>query len=330
MKRIIIIGRNYSTVLGLARSLGEAGYDVRLLALTQSVADIASESRYISKTIYVPFDFFEEESAEQEIRALEELRGNEEKVLIIPGRDITCLMLEKHWDRLSPHFYFPNINNIPGKLSSFSDKDVQKKLADECGIPVPKGNAFLTDENGISLAVKESVFPCFVKPLSSSRSMHEKNYIVACEDAESLASMMRLARDEGKCPQMLVEQKLDIKRELSAYGMAARGQVFIPAVIETLRSGLGTHMGVAAEGKVLPISSFGDLKEKLELFVKKSGLSGLFCVDLAETPDGIYFLEMNIRMGGSCYAVTMAGVNLPAIFADILYTGSSERIADIN
>ena len=322
MKRVIVIGRNYSTVLGLARSLGEAGYDVRLLALSGPVADVASESRYISKTIYVPFDFFEESSAEQEIKALEELRGEEDKVLIIPARDITCLMLEKHWERMSEHFYFPNINNTPGELSRFSDKDVQKKLAAECGILTAGGKAYSTDDAGIALAADESVFPCFAKPLSSSRSMHEKNYIAVCDDSASLSDMMKKAAEEGKCGRMLVEKKLDIIKELSAYGAAANGNVYLPAVVETLRSGLGTHMGVAAEGIVLPSSSLGDLKEKLENFVKKSGISGLFCIDLAQCNDGIYFLEMNLRMGGSCYAVTMAGANLPAALADMVYSGS--------
>ena len=332
MRNVIIIGRNYSSTLGLARSLGEAGYGVRLLALTKNAARIVGQSKYVNKTECVAcmeHDFFEETSAEEELRALEALRGGEEKMLIIPCRDITCLMLEKHWDRLAEHFYFPNINNTPGELDRFTNKAVQKELAEKCGLKTAGGKTYSTDEAGIKQACGEVSFPCFMKPLSSSWTKAEKAFITVCGNREELRSWMNSAREKGLCKQVLLEKYLKIDYELSAYGVAADGQVWLPAVVRTIRGGLGSHMGVAAEGEVVPSDVLGEMKERVVRFVKESGLTGLFCVDMAQCGDGLYFFEINLRAGGSCYGVTMAGANLPGALADAVYHGRMDAAGEI-
>ena len=329
MRNVIIIGRNYSSTLGLARSLGEAGYGVRLLALTKTPARIVGRSKYVNKTVCVDYDYFEENSAEEELRALEALRGDEEKMLVIPCRDITCLMLERHWDRLAEHFYFPNIRSAPGELERFTDKAVQEELAERCGLKAAGGRIYPTDEAGIRQACGEAVFPCITKPLSSSWSKGDKAFINVCHDPEELRSCMNRAREEGLCKRVLLERVLTIEHELSAYGVAANGQVWLPAVVRTIRSGLGIHMGVAAEGEVLPSDVLGDVKERVVRFVKESGLTGLFCVDLAQCGDGLYFFEINLRAGGSCYGVTMAGANLPGALADAVYHGRVDAAGEI-
>ena len=329
MNSVIVIGKNYSSTLGLIRSLGEAGYEVRLLALQKRVFEIAAKSRYVKKALYVEIDFFERETEEEELRALEELRGNDDRILVIPCRDITCMMLERNWDRLSGHFYIPNINDLPGELDRFSDKFIQEELARACGIPTPDGKIYDTDERGIMQSLSEVEYPCFMKPLSSSKSEGEKRHLLLCHHAEELQAGMEKARIKGKCQQVLIERYLPVDQELSAYGVAANGKVFIPACMRAIRDGFGGHRGVAAEGEVVSSSILGDLKPKLEEFVRRSGLNGLFCIDLLECGGERFFLEMNLRMGGSCYAVTMAGANLPAALADMIYHNSDEGPEDI-
>ncbi len=92
---------------------------------------------------------------------------------------------------------------------------------------------------------------------------------------------------------------------------------------------MGTHTGVAAEGKVVSSSVPGELRPKPESFVKQSGLNGLFRIDLIESEGQVFFSEMNLRMGGSCYGVTMAGANLPAVLADMIYHGAQSGPDDI-
>ena len=59
MNSVIVMGGNYSSTLGLIRSLGEAGYNVRLLALRKDVYTIAAKSRYVTKALFVNMDFVE-------------------------------------------------------------------------------------------------------------------------------------------------------------------------------------------------------------------------------------------------------------------------------
>ena len=329
MNSVIVIGNNYSSVLELIRSLGTAGYEVRLLALSQVVDYIAAKSKYVKKSVYVPADFFEQESEEAELDALEELRGDEDRILVIPCRDITCIMLERNWERLSRHYIIPNIRGTKGELGRFSDKALQEALAVECGIRTPQGKVFPTTPEGIGEAVRRVGFPCFMKPLSSMDTRSEKKYLRVCGNEEDLRSWMRRAAEEGGCSRVLLEKDLSGGREVSAYGAAADGRVCLPACILTIRDGLGTHKGVAAEGMAVSSSMLGELRGRLEEFVRRSGLNGLFCIDLMEKDGEYYFMEMNLRMGGSCYAVTEAGANLPAALAGMVYGKETGLPGDI-
>ena len=48
MTDVIVVGRHYAITLGVVRSLGEAGYGVRLLALSNYAARIAGKSSGLS------------------------------------------------------------------------------------------------------------------------------------------------------------------------------------------------------------------------------------------------------------------------------------------
>ncbi|MBQ1673852.1 MAG: hypothetical protein II064_07175, partial [Bacteroidales bacterium] len=49
-------------------------------------------------------------------------------------------------------------------------------------------------------------------------------------------------------------------------------------------------------------------------FVRRIGFCGLFDIDFWESGGVVYFDEMNFRFGGSGYAYTAMGANLPARF----------------
>ena len=74
----------------------------------------------------------------------------------------------------------------------------------------------------------------------------------------------------------------------------------------------GTHFGVAVQGKVYPADD-NDLIEKFSELIKKIGFAGIFDIDFYESDGFIYFAEINMRFGGSGYAYTKTGVNLPVM-----------------
>ena len=58
--------------------------------------------------------------------------------------------------------------------------------------------------------------------------------------------------------------------------------------------------------------------EKIEKFIGALGFIGLFDIDLYECHGTVYFNELNVRQGASGYAITRAGVNLPAMLINTL------------
>lgn len=309
MYRVIIIGsKNYSTILGVARSLGEAGYETNAICFDKRTAKILRKSIYIIESVCISDDFNELWNA------VETFRGNSEHVLIIPVNDYICKMIDEHAEQFFPHYSIPNRNNKPNEVIYFMNKMHQKELAEKCGLLTAKGNCYSTDSIGIKDCLREISYPCFVKPPSSGSKM----LLCLCKDNQNLtAAMERFAKHN--IDKVLIEEAISITEELCLYGVAYNGKVFIPACVVTIRGGFSNHKGVTAEGKVISSSNLGVFTEQVKEFVLQSHFSGLFCIDIIRSENDLYFSEINLRSGGSEYAITQAGVNLPAALAAMVY-----------
>lgn len=117
--------------------------------------------------------------------------------------------------------------------------------------------------------------------------------------------------------EMIVEDYLEIGRELSILGVSSKEKVVAPGLFAAKKGGHDARRGVAFTGEVLPTAYLGDLIEDIKAFILTLKYEGLFDVDLIETTDGkVYFVELNLRYGGSGYSIVESGVNLPGMFAD--------------
>ncbi len=311
MRDVIVIGFSYTTVLGVVRSLGEAGFRIKLITFGAG-HDIIAASKYVVQALKVKRQY------DLMYQAMEELRGDADRILVVPVQDWACLNIDQHAEELTKHYDFPCALGEIGGLSRVMDKGFQKQLAMECGITVAKGSEFPTTPEGIERAKQSADFPCLIKPARSAEAYGSKQLITPCKDADELEEKMILAR-EAASTSVVVEKFLDIEEELCAYGFAVNGKAYIPAYIKAVSSGVGPHKGIAAEGVVEPIEDLGELKGKLELLAEKSKLNGLFCMDLLVSEGKIHFSEMNTRCGASEYAVTRAGANLPGAFVAAFY-----------
>lgn len=311
----VIVGANYSTTLGVVRSVGLAGYGVRLLATNNACGEIAGKSKYVTKMATASLDFGEIYCG------LEQLCGNDERILVIPTQDRSCVLLDQHFDLLKEHYYTPNIHQLTGEVTRLMDKLEQKNIAADCGLATAEGNAYVTDRTGIDVALCAAKYPCIIKPIASAKCDASKTLITVCSNRDELESGMLRAKEQG-CERVLLERFLSGGKDYAAYGVAVDGEVYIPAFIDTWRSGFGGHKGVTAEGAVLDAERFGEVTERLKNFVARIGLTGLFCIDLIECDGTMYFVEMNMRYGASGYAVTAAGTNLPGLFADACIRGN--------
>ena len=112
---------------------------------------------------------------------------------------------------------------------------------------------------------------------------------------------------------VLVEDFKKIDKEYAVVGFSNGVDVVIPGVIEIMKMAHGGHFGVACQGKVMPVEGFENQVSKFKQYILDVGFVGLFDFDFYQSGGKMYFGELNLRFGGSGYAVTKLGVNLPGM-----------------
>ena len=322
--RVMVAGRNYCSNLCMARSLGEAGYDVEILKIFQvkpkpwnllKKVRPDAYSNYI-KAYYVCVS---RRRSKRIVKRLIRLADTNNKMLLLPADDLVASIADDYLDKLSEYYVLPNIMNKQGEINRLMAKEVQKEMAREAGLPVLKSCVIRTSSG--KFEIPESVsYPCFIKPNVSKRS--SKSRMRKCDNEESLRQAiteMSSTRDV----EMLVEDYVEIKHEYSLLGISTcKAGAIGPGYFVAEDGGQNEHRGVAITGRVLSCSTDHDLIENLISFVSKLGFDGLYDIDIIETMDGKkYFVELNLRFGASGYAITRCGVNLPGMFADYMLFG---------
>lgn len=121
---------------------------------------------------------------------------------------------------------------------------------------------------------------------------------------------------------LLVEDFVNIDTEYAVLGWTDGKGVNIPSIIAFLK-GSKSHNGIALFGRVMPVTGFESLLEQFKQLILSIGYVGVFDIDFFESKGVFHFAEINFRIGGSCHAVTAAGVNLPAMMVDIMLNQSS-------
>lgn len=318
--RVLVIGRNYCSNLSMARSLGEAGYEVEVMRVFQKRPrrlDIMKKLKpdAYSKYIKAYYVCVSNRISRRIVNRLIKTADPDRKMLLIPTCDLTASVIDDNYCELSDYYVMPNVNNKEGELSRLMSKGVQKKLAEEYGLPV-LGSCVVSRKKGVYEIPYSVKYPCFIKPNVSKNSA--KSRMRRCDSREEL----RAALDElpaNKNIEMLVEDYVDIGKEYSLLGLSTQDGVIGPGFFVAEEGGQNEHRGVAVVGRMLPTEDRQELIDKLIGFVKTLGYNGLYDIDLIETKDGkMYFVEVNMRYGASGYAVTKCGANLPGMFADYM------------
>ena len=320
LPRVLVVGRNYSTNLFLARSIGEAGFETEVLRVYQKPSRIRrilapdAYSKYVKNYQVIVTN----RKPERLVKKLQYMADPLRKMLLIPADDLVTSIVDSNYDLLSEHYLMPNIQGKEGAITHLMSKNAQKRIAEEAGLPVV--NSCVIRAKKGHFKIPESVtYPCFVKPNISKNSA--KIRMCRCDSEEELAAT--LTEFSRKKPiEMLVEDYLEIKHEYSLLGLSTKDGVLAPGYFVADRGGHKERRGVAMTGIMLPIDTDPELVEKMKDFVARLGYEGLFDIDLIETQDGqMFFTEINFRYGASGEAITQAGLNLPGMFADYMLSG---------
>ena len=317
--RVLVSGRNFCSNLCMARSLGKEGYEVEILQIFKSKPGALRKRLRpdaYSKYVKAYYTCVSHGDSTQIVKKLLSLADQERKMLLLPADDLVASIADEYMEELRAHYLQPNINNESGAISRMMSKAVQKDLARAAGLPVVNSSVIRMARGGV-VSIPETVkYPCFVKPNISKNGL--KSRMRKCESEAELRNALAELSQKNDI-EMLVEDYIEIGKEYSLLGLCTKDGVVAPGFFAAEEGGHGSSRGVAITGKILPCSQQQKLIEDISNFVGTLNYEGLFDVDLIETTDGkMYFVELNLRFGGSGYAVTESGVNLPAMFADYM------------
>lgn len=335
MKRAVVTGRNYCNILTMARDLGEAGYDVAVLRVFKkkpSAVNLLSRMKPDAYSRYVTNyqECIVNGKPEVMVNALKELSVSGQQTLLMPVDDYTACIVDEYLEELKKYFVIPNISETAGEISRLMDKNEQKKLAGEFGLPILH-STLISSVDGRFEIPEDVSYPCFVKPNISMKS--SKSRMVKCEDRESLKKVLsRYAKAEDF--EMLVEAFADIKAEYSVLGLSTKEVTKAFGLLKAIEGGHKERKGVTLIGEMMPCNQFEELIAQCDAFINSLNYTGLYDVDLIETKDGkVYFVELNFRAGASTHALTRMGSNIPGMFADYIMEGTAvdvdKKIQDV-
>lgn len=317
-QKAIVIGHGYTSRLGVIRALGRAGYEVGVIILIVNKRNgkpdltppIDSYSKYITSIHYCLPDNDSLISL-----LLEKCVDDNQKVILIPDSDFSAAAIDLNQEKLEKSFLFPHIHHTPGAVVAWMSKLRQKETARKVGLNVVGGEVIevINGEYRIPATVH---YPCFPKPLVTL--VGAKTGLGRCESEQDLQKAIDLLIKRSSTISILVEDYVKIENEYALLGVSDGQVVFIPGVLHITSLASGTHYGVARRGEILPIEGYEDLLVKFRSFVRETGFVGIFDIDFYESGGKYYFCEMNFRYGGSGYAYTQSGANLPAIFAEMI------------
>lgn len=315
-QKVVVIGHGYTSRLGIIRSLGAIGCEITVVAMVfhnrlgriirfEGGKPIDCHSKYVRRVLYCPA-----QNGDALVRLLlDRCIDPKQKVIIIPDSDFSAAIIDKNQEVLSPYFLFPHIGHRAGEVERWMDKTVQKQTAREVGLNVAGGVTLCMKDGHYTMPTNVS-FPCFTKPLATISG--GKQFLRRCNNEKELQGVLDEVARRFPNTEVLIEDFKTIDTEYAVVGFSDGNNVVIPGVIEFIVNSK-SHFGIAREGKIMPVAGFESLLEQFGKYVRKVGFCGLFDIDFYESDGEMFFGEMNLRFGGSGYAYTVMGVNLPAV-----------------
>jgi len=335
-RKVVIIGYGFSVRLCLARILGESGYEVSLIILERVKSKpIDCYSKYVKHYYYIQGD---DEDVLMKV-LLEKCRDDHQKVILIPINDFSATVLDKNLNQLEQHFVFQNIRHQQGAVVQWMNKEKQKHLARQIGMDVAN-SVNIEIANGSYSVPADISYPCFTK--TREFIVGYKFTLHRCDNERELRAVLDDLAGRFDNLTLMIEDYKDIDKEYSVVGYSDGKNVVIPAVIEILTMAKGSNRGIALRGKIMPCAGFENLILSFQQIVREVGFAGMFDIDFYLCEGKMYFGELNLRIGGSGFAIIYQGVNLPEMHVRSLlgesiegmkkeitdtFTYSNERIA---
>ncbi len=310
--RFIVFGTDDYNILGICRSLGEEG-------INPIVVTYAGKPHMLGKCKYVK-ELHQLPTMEESLEFIIARFGNDElKPFLFTGADKTTQLLDENYNRLQDKFYFFNCG-AQGRVSHFMNKEIICDVAEQCGIPKPKGEVLAKGQ-----LPKDLKYPVITKVTMSTKGGWKNDVFICGSEAELAEAYKHIKADE-----LLVQEFIDKKNELCVDGFSVNGgeEIWFPYTSEYIRffkKSYGEYMWIK------PLTD-APVRRKIQEIIKATHFSGVFSLEcLIDKSDNLYFLEVNFRNSTWSYAYTYAGLNLPyqwakaTLLGHIDYAGASPK-----
>lgn len=300
----IVFAIEHYNPLGIIRSLGEKGIFSVYIA-EKGKTRLASKSKYISKCHFV-------DTVEDGYELLLKEYGHyseDNKPFLYCADDHTLGFLDERYEELKDKFIFFNAGRNNG-INKYIDKGEILTLAKECGLGL--ADTIVCNKGEFPEGLE---YPLITKSISPNVGGWKSDVFI-CKNEPELAT----AYEKIQAPKLLLQKYIEKKNELEYYGFAInRGNdVFFTIAADYL---------YLIPGYYSPYMNvfnppYPEIQKKVAEMIKKVGFEGIFSVEfLRDDKDNLYFLEINFRNATWSYSSTVAGMNLPYLWAKCMDEG---------
>lgn len=285
--RAIILGDSSHNTLSAVRAIGTARIPFVLVLVGSADPCNVADSKYIKRNRIIRVSDVEE---------CQELFQTLEPATIINTFDAAAEWIDVHESTLSNKHVTPCRGQSIGNLFN---KDHQCRLAEKCGLTVPKSVILNKGD-----ALKGLSFPILIKPLYSTKG--KKSDIHICQDTNDLNSALD---SESECTAFIAQEFIDKEYELDCIGVSTDSEVLIAGAVQKIRH-YPNMIGAGAYGIFRPVSELDINVAGVTSFIRRSNYHGPFSVEFLHRNDENYFMEVNFRNEGLAQVATDAGANL--------------------
>lgn len=308
-QKYIVFCPDHFNPLGVVRSLGETG--IKPIVIVHSKKSILVRySKYIEEIHYA-------ETIEQGCDLLLKKYGNEPlKPFVFAASDDIESELDKRYDSLKEHFHFYNAGEA-GRITMMMEKSVIVKMAEQCGLRVPKTE--LVKRGGMPSTLS---YPILTKA-SNSTIENWKSNVYICKNEDEL----KTAFSKIKCEDVILQEYVQKVDELNIEGFCINDgkDVFMPLQNRFFRTTADSYGNYLYIDKLLP----SELEDPIRKLFTMTGYNGIFEMEFMIDAEGkFYFLEINFRNSAWVYAYTKCGLNFFTMYPDALLSGKLPEYTD--
>lgn len=306
MTKIIILGNDHTNCLGVAQSMGLAGYNV-VAAVWGKKTGLLAKCKYVCEVI----------SGRDAQICIEHISrrfaNHSHPIPIIACCDGAAVALEKNKELLGEKFLFEHTRSNYS-LRQLATKKLQVELAQQSGFNVPKSLMVETIEDFPS----EMPFnpPYIIKALVSMEG--SKNDLIICGTYEDLEKQANVVLQ--RTSRILIQQYIERDYEISILGCGRLCGDCIAPAIEYKLTLHPKNVGLECLAYIDKLEENSEIKQCVNRLINKIGYVGLFSVELmhCKTDGKYYFTEVNLRNDGANAFILKYGVNLPYIHVNDL------------